>query len=325
MRESSSSARRNDMKFGEFPQERPSGVGAEDVWIFLRLDYGYLGLDNSDHLLAIFPVTGRVPAIGRTAGSIRLDYREGVRIRVEDAELLASCCIVSIAERSLDRSFWALTQSLSQDLQVLPQVTSQDFGRAFGRWEQLFQRRRRLSSDEEQGLWGELRFISQCKPIETAIACWRGPSAEDYDFVSGGVALEIKTSRRLGRHHLSHAQVVQATQRGRVYLVSLWIGEDPGHGLSLPDLVDLIAEQSQDPVTFEQRLLDTGYSHADRGLYERAFSLLDEFELYDMSAVPRVQLADPGVMSLSYVVQLDPLAAEPEDARGVILDTVFRL
>jgi hypothetical protein len=311
------------MHFGDFPRERPQGALGQSVWIFRRLDYGFLGLDEDGGLLAIFAVIGRVPAIGRTAGSIRLEYREGVRILVEETDFVANCCIVSIADRSLDRSFWALVQSLSRDLGELAQVTSQDFGRAFGRWEQLFQRRRRLSLDEEQGLWGELRFITHFEQIDTPIACWRGPSAEDYDFVAGGVAIEIKSSRRLGRHHVSHAQVVQATQRGKVYLISLWIGEDPGHGLSLPDLIDQVAQKSQDPVTFEQKLLDTGYSHADHRLYDRAFSLLAGFEMYDMSVVPRVQLVDAGVMSLSYVVQLDPLAAEPEDARGAILESAF--
>jgi hypothetical protein len=177
--------------------------------------------------------------------------------------------------------------------------------------------------DEEQGLWGELKFLSACPSVDGAIACWRGPGAEDYDFLSDGIALEIKTSRRIGRHNVSHAQVVQASEAGRVFLVSIWVGEDPLHGTTLPQMIDVVADMAEDLITFEAKLLETGYSHTDRGLYDRRFSALDDFAIYDMMDVPRVREVDAGVTSLSYVVQLDQGLALPADERDAILLRVF--
>jgi hypothetical protein len=311
------------MLFTAFPSERPSSVALDSIWIFHRLRFGYLGLDRDGLLSAIFPVEGRLPLMGRSAGALRIEYHAGVRIQIDDLDEVSSCCIVTVSDRSLDRSFWALAQALAQEFAEKPGVTATDCGRAFSAWEQLFQRRRRLSLDEEQGLWGELFFLTTCAAIESAIGCWRGPNAEDYDFLSNGIALEVKTSRRVGRHNIGHAQVIQATEAGHVFLVSIWVGEDPFHGVTLPQMVDLISEKTKDPVAFEGKLLDTGYSHKDRRLYDRAFSVLDAFSVYDMIVVPRVREADPGVMSLSYVVQLDPAVAQSAEDQEALLARVF--
>ena len=171
------------MEFSSLPSHRPDGVAKDSIWIFSRLGYGYLGLDPEGGLAAIFPVVGKLPPVGRNAGAIRLEYLADVKIDIDAASLVSSCCIVSITDRALERSFWALSVSISQDLAKMQVVTAHDFGCAFASWEQLFSRRRRLSFEEEQGLWGELFFLSQCASIEIAIGCWRGPNADDYDFL----------------------------------------------------------------------------------------------------------------------------------------------
>src|SRR5262245_44953957 len=145
-----------------FPSERPTGLLPESIWIFHRLGYGYLGLDRDGILSAIFPLNGRLPILGRNAGALRIDYHPGVRILIEDVDTVCSCCIISLEDRNLDRSFWALAQALAQEFVGRPDPSAPEFGRAIASWEQLFQRRRRLSMDEEQGLWGELYFLSTC-------------------------------------------------------------------------------------------------------------------------------------------------------------------
>jgi hypothetical protein len=306
-----------------FPTERPIETAANAIWIFQRLRHGYAGLDPAGQLTAIYPVEGKLPVVGRGSGSIRIEYRSDVRIQLGEVDELRNCCIVACADRLLERSFAALVEALGNALSSAPNVTAREFGLAFAAWEQLFQKRRRLSTDEEQGLWGELYFLSICPSLERAIACWRGPSAEDYDFVTSGVAFEVKTSRRKGRHQVSHSQVTQATQPNTIFLVSLWVGEDAAEGIALPAVIDLLAERAQDPITFEEKLLATGYSRADKGLYERPLAALESPLLYDMTLVPRVRDMDPGVMSLSYSVQLDAGASMPAKDTQDLLGKVF--
>jgi hypothetical protein len=306
-----------------FPPERPHGTASNAIWIFQRLRHGYAGIDPSGQLTAIYPIEGKLPVVGRGSGAIRIEYRSDVRIQLGELDETRNCCIVACADRMLERSFAAFVEALGVALSGTATVTARDFGLAFAAWEQLFQKRRRLSLDEEQGLWGELYFLSTCPSLERAIACWRGPSAEDYDFVAGGVAFEVKTSRRKGRHQVSHSQVTQATQPLTIFLVSLWIGEDASEGTALPAVIDLLAERTQDPVTFEEKLLASGYSRADKGLYDRPFAALESPLLYDMTLVPRVRDMDPGVMSLSYSVQLEADTSLPAKEAEELADRVF--
>ena len=306
-----------------FPTERPTDTAPNAIWIFQRLRHGYAGLDPAGQLTAIYPVSGKLPVVGRGSGAIRIEYRADVHIQLANIDELRNCCIVACADRLLERSFSALVEALGHSLSNSPYVTAREFGLAFATWEQLFQKRRRLSAEEEQGLWGELYFLSICPSLERAIACWRGPSAEDYDFVTNGIAFEVKTSRRKGRHQISHSQVTQATQPLTIFLVSLWIGEDASEGIPLPAVIDLLAERSQDPITFEEKLLATGYSHADHNLYERPLAALESPLLYDMTNVPRVRDMDPGVMSLSYSVQLEAGTGIPASDAQDLLDRVF--
>jgi hypothetical protein len=302
----------------DFPITRPDGVNPNSIWIFGELAYGFLGLDADGSLAGIFPVDGKLPVVGRNAGAMRIDYREDVDIEVGDKRWKSNCCIASVSTRDLDRSFRALAESVANELAAETSVTAARFGRAFSSWEQLFQRRRRLSLEEEQGLWGELYFLQSLEPIDVAVAAWRGPSAEDYDFLANGIALEVKTSRRFGHHHVSHAQVVQAVSDGSAILVSIWVGEDSTRGITLPQLIQTIGDRTQDPMLFEEKLLQTGYSHADAKLYDRGFIALDRPSFFDMSLVPRVREFDPGVTSLSYVVQLDPSLELGEDREALV-------
>jgi hypothetical protein len=274
-------------------------------------------------MTAIFPLEGKLPVVGRGTGSLRIDYRSGVQIHMSDLDTAKNCCIVTCSDLALDRSFSALVESLSRYLSAKSGVTARDFGQAFAAWEQLFQKRRRLSLDEEQGLWGELYFLSTCPSIERAVASWRGPSAEDYDFLIEDIAFEVKSSRRQGRHHVSHAQVSQAIRPSSIYLISLWIGEDAVDGRTLPQMVEIVGANTQDPIGFEEKLLNTGYSRGDHGLSDRSFTALESPALYDMVAIPRVRVFDPGVMSLSYEVQLNWQEQVVEMDRDVIFAKAF--
>jgi hypothetical protein len=108
-----------------------------------------------------------------------------------------------------------------------------------------------------------------------------------------------------------------------VFLVSLWVGQDAIDGLTLPQLVAVLTERAQDLISFEEKLLSTGYSHADRLLYDRPFISLELPVLYDMINVPRVREMDLGVLSLSYRVQLDRDAEVSEREREAILSRAF--
>jgi hypothetical protein len=306
-----------------FPLRKPEGVGGDSIWIFHRLEFGFVGLNSEDFVVAVFPVDGKIPLIGRCPGALRLEYSAAVSIEVEGGRFSSNCGFITLTDRALERSYWAMVKSIARSLAGCAHVSAREVGAAFAAWELLFQSRRRLSLDEEMGLWGELFFVLSCSDLDRAIACWRGPSAEDFDFLASDVALEVKTSKRFGRHVVSHAQAASVTESGRAYLVSVWVGENELRGVSLPSLVDSIASMTSDFVTFEERLLGAKYSHADRHLYDRKFASMDDFLLFDLVSVPKVRQIDPGVISLSYSVQLDASGALSLDDKAAVLLRAF--
>jgi hypothetical protein len=181
----------------------------------------------------------------------------------------------------------------------------QDVARIVDEWYSLLARRSRLSNEAEIGLWGELWFISQAADPDRLIAAWTGPEGDRADFSIGAVSAEVKTARSRLRHFVSQDQADRPTNRTESYIVSLWVGPDTERGITVPALADRILTKSADPSVFLRRLLRTGYSPADRREYHRVLILLDDPRWFGADAVPRVRVADPGISSLRYVVDLD--------------------
>lgn len=306
-----------------FPTRRPDTVSRDGIWIFHKMEFGFVGLDADDLLVAVFPLRGSLPLVGRRPGALRLDYCSAVLVELDETRFTSNCGFITLVDRALERSYWALVRSISRSLAKFTSVTARDLGGAFSVWEMLFQSRRRLSADEEVGLWGELYFLLSCPDIDRAVACWRGPSAEDFDFLANDIVLEIKTSRKRGLHVLSHSQASSIGEQGVAYLVSIWVGEEAIAGISLPELVNRISAKVLDSVTFEERLLGARYSHGDSHLYDRKFSVLEDWSLYDVFFVPKVRAFDPGVLSLSYSVQLDSRQSVTSAERNAILKRAF--
>ncbi len=284
---------------------RPSNVDRNETWIYASLDYGYLGIDPARRLVGIFPVTGPIPLLGRVSGLLSIEYRSKVLIRLPEHDATHNCCILCLDDREACRSFESLTRSLSAALSGRPEVTARDFGIELANWERLFQKRRRLTPSEERGLWGELHFICRSPEPDKMVAHWQGPSAEDFDFLFGDTALEVKTSSRRGRHTLSHRQSAQSNSPDQVYLVSIWAAQDSNVGLTLPAVIADLSSRLTDTDAFERKLLETGYSHADRNAYTESLHAMCEPEFFDMFDVPRIREMDPGVTNVVYDVQLD--------------------
>jgi hypothetical protein len=306
-----------------FPEARPSGVPQQTIWIFGRQADAYLGLNDSNVPSAIFPLEGRMPVMGRSFGAVRLEFRSNLRIEMSGAFSLPGCAILTCEDRTLMPTFSALIEALGTRLRQSAGRTAQDFTQFLGGWERLFQRRRRLSADEEQALWGELVFMSLRPSADNALYAWRKPRTESFNFQAGGIAFDVRTSGEFGLHRISYKQMLPPAQPGKIFLVSQWAVEDVRHGTSLGQLVDSLTSRVSDKILFEEKLMETGYSRADAALYDSKFILLEPPFLLDAVDVPRARALDPGVLELSYSIQLDRNKQISETDEAAILECAF--
>ena len=187
-------------------------------------------------------------------------------------------------------------------------------------WQTLLAPRGLPSAEAEQGLWGELWFLSQADDVEPALAGWRGPDGDATDFFLGGRSAEVKTSRHRRQHHVSHSQVDAPVGSHDAWLLSIWVKPDPAASSTVVHLAESILERVRDRGEALRRLAQAGYSPADRIGYGTAFVVLGEPEWYAAADIPRVRAADPGVSQLRYRVALD----EARRADGRLSDSLWQ-
>jgi hypothetical protein len=171
-------------------------------------------------------------------------------------------------------------------------------------WERLFRSRRRLSGDEELGLWGEAWFLTEANTIDNAVAAWRGPDAMYLDFVSPRFAIEVKTSLRGHRHRTTVDQIKAGDRYGGAFLLSIWVAESM-EGQTLADLVSRIRARVNAGNDFERRLALTGYSDSDAHLYERRCVSIGESLMIPWRQLPRVIAHDPGATNIAYTLEVE--------------------
>jgi hypothetical protein len=160
-----------------------------------------------------------------------------------------------------------------------------------------------LSASEEIGLWGELWTILNSPCPERMLDGWADPPMSMWDFKSSSVGLECKTSTDRLRHYVSQGQVLSIDTQQSGFVISLWIGNDPG-GITLPELVDQVTQICIKSILLERHLLARGYQRRSSSVYTTRWLLLEEPWIFDSSDIPRVREADPGVQELRYKVQL---------------------
>lgn len=305
----------------------PERVGAMSVGSFRLLtpvcgSFLARGPDASAALLV--PLRGGALAPGRVSGSLALRYHPSVLFELDAERWEAPCASVECSDDALLPTFCVLALDLAERLTAGgTRPSGADVGQALAEWERLLRRARRLTENEELGLWGELYMLSTMGDLDAAVAAWAGPFGMPVDFFRNGVGVECKTTTQRLCHHVSRSQTAEAGRDAPVYLVSLWVASDPGRGKSVAELAASIGNRVTDPVAFERALLAAGHSPSEEASTYGRFALLERPLWFAEGAVPQVRHVDPGIRSIRYVVELDEVQAmedrEVSEALAVML------
>lgn len=135
-----------------------------------------------------------------------------------------------------------------------------------------------LSSSEQRGLFGELRFLHDyLMPVfgpGPAVTSWIGPKRKPQDFHFAGMAVEVKTG--VGGQHqtiqISGEQQLDNTGLSSLYLYHLSLKEIRSKGgETLPALIDRIRKnlqgEAEASATFDGLLFEAGYLDEHREMY----------------------------------------------------------
>ena len=288
-------------------QEAPEG--SSEFAIALSFARAHFAVDVDRRGVLLVPTSpGRAP-LGRDVGGLSISFGDSLRFRMSGRTWDCSAAVLTCLDEALLPTFCALALDVAMRTSTGPtDPTPREVSDAIATWERLLRSRRRLTPEEEAGLWGELWLLSQMTNVDDAIAAWQGPSRAPIDFFFGQTALECKTSGKRLTHHISQSQFGRPAGDASVYFVSLWVGPDP-LGTSLPELVTRINDRVSSPTEFEAKLLDIGYSRLDAALYRERFAVREPPVVFPEAAVPRVRSFDPGISAIRFTAVLDELAA----------------
>lgn len=189
------------------------------------------------------------------------------------------------------------------------------------RWHQLLRGERdgRLSPDAQQGLIGELEFLTEnvlpnFSPSE-AMTFWEGPAGSPKDFVLGESCIEVKARRGAARPFVSISSEHQLDLAGfqdlYLYVVDLAPAAVYDEGsFNLNDYVDQAYQRiyAKDPGAveiFETKLLEVGYQKEDD--YSDKYWIRLGAQCYEVRGdFPRIVDAElpSGVADVSYKIDL---------------------
>ena len=187
------------------------------------------------------------------------------------------------------------------------------------KWKDLFSKRRsqKLSTQEQQGLYGELFFLKKLLHLidkVKATTSWIGPEMSPKDFQSDMWAVEVKTTSATSHSGISINGELQLDESNieHLFLYNLIVEVLEKDGQTLPEIIvairELLAGDNIAEEIFESKLLLSGYYDLDEEFYkERHYHIRKEQYFQVKDEFPRIKKDElrMGVSDVKYSISLD--------------------
>jgi len=190
------------------------------------------------------------------------------------------------------------------------------------KWQRFVERQgaEGLSIQERRGLFGEIwclkEWLIQHLGRRRSVEAWVGPLAAPHDFEVGAIAIEVKATASGDVIRISNALQLENQDLGDLFLAILSIDADTARGVSLPAIVDEVrnslACDADTLAKFDDRLLESGYSDAQRAAYAGdRFHVRNAQPFHVRDGFPRIIAANlmPGIVDVEYAISIRSCAA----------------
>ena len=210
-----------------------------------------LGACGEGRLLLPISASERVPAIPETPTLRIID--ETYSFGDESWRFLDLTCLAS----ELDGVFGEVTDEIVNRI-LAGHAALKACVTTLGEFRMLLVPRQSNVGDQQiVGLAGELLLLDELLEINCqACDLWRGPLGERHDFRAGKIAIEVKTSGRVGNEVLQVTSVDQLLEPagGELCLARFTLEETAGGQLSISSLFSRISEKVSDPLQLRDLL-----------------------------------------------------------------------
>ncbi|MBC1936082.1 PD-(D/E)XK motif protein [Listeria grandensis] len=233
-------------------------------------------------------------------------------------------------EKEQDKEiFISFVQNLVDNVLFTELSFSQAMYSVLERWQYFFGKRndKKLSSQQQQGLFGELYFIimwmdkfRDSPPI--LIHNWWGPNGYRFDFLQKNIGIEVKTtvatSNMISISNESQLRMTKGLKSLFLMVFNLSI-LDSDDGETLDGLVNklkLKLDQYPETLTlFENKLLDAKY---ESGVYTHPYYFINSGEGYAIDDdFPKITKLEKGITSVKYTIDLNFCTAHKCDSEDV--------
>ncbi|MCY7705922.1 PD-(D/E)XK motif protein [Bacillus safensis] len=264
--------------------------------------------------------------------SVKVEYFEKLSLLKEHYFL-----VIRQEDEQSPEIFELVLQNLADHLAVAEEEGSlfSTVYKVLDRWRTFFQRGgfKRLSEEQQRGLFGELWFINEWLEKHPGqppliIEHWEGPTKGRIDFKGTRCGIEIKTiieklSKTIKISNENQLKLNEAVSS--IYLYVCFLEQSRTHGLSLQELAGQVrvklAERSERiALIYSDLLTDLGFREEE---YEDVLYFMEKTEVYEAGEkFPRLikEHLPKGISHVSYNIDLTHCSAHEKQ-----LETIYQL
>ena len=202
--------------------------------------------------------------------------------------------------------------------------------RVLTKWKEFFAADKELlmSEERQQGLYGELLFLSECLNSQgvEAVLHWAGSENETHDFYFGPHAVEVKTTSAQAPYFAyisSEYQLDNSDIPGRLFLHFYALRRSYSGGEKLPERIAAIRSRLCEDVSilqkFDEKLKKYGYFDEAAANYTVGYYRRDTYCFAIGNGFPRITKATIplGVADLTYRVSIMLCMPYAQDIKSV--------
>ncbi len=202
--------------------------------------------------------------------------------------------------------------------------------RVLTKWREFFASDKELlmSEERQQGLYGELLFLSECLDSQglEAVSHWAGSEDETHDFYFGSHAVEVKTTSTQAPYFASISSEYQMDDSdvpGKLFLRFYALRTSQSGGEKLPERIATIRSRLCEDISvlqkFDEKLKKYGYFDEAADSYIAGYYQRDLYCFAVESGFPRItkEAVPLGVADLTYRISIMLCMPYAQDIKSV--------
>ena len=210
----------------------------------------------------------------------------------------------------------------SQSLSVIIRVLT--------KWKKFFATNKELlmSEERQQGLYGELLFLSECLDSQglEVVRHWAGSEDETHDFYFGPHAVEVKTTSTKAPYYAyisSEYQLDNCDISGGLFLRFYALRKSGSEGEKLPERIErirnVLCEDESILQKFDEKLNKYGYFDEAAEMYTIGYHLRDLYCFDVDDGFPKItkEAMPQGIAKLTYQISITTCMPYVKDMQAV--------